>query len=185
MSLSLQAYLLGIGVAVGSFIIKEMISELSKGIRFRKQLTIDLKALITGFKDHLPDLEKLIHEINSPEPSTSIIWDSEYTFLDHVYKHAHHLKSHEFQSCVRFYDILGKIPEIRKQYNKAVTDIITDAQNQAQHKKIAIACLKDLQKTYSGLIQKGCEVLIEIDKNHWFLDIDRGHFQNVMDTCKL
>ena len=179
MNLSVKGFIFGVLVAVAAILLKEIIGNLMEGLRFRKKLTSDIKVLVSGFAKHLPELQNLQIGLKD-EIEVSPIWDNEYSLIDKIYSYSHYLRTNEFERCAIFYDTFGKISEIRKQYNESIKNIIINKNDREQYQDIAAACLKDLRKTYQQAIIEGCGILLELNKNHWFLSIDKDQFQTIL-----
>lgn len=172
------AFFVGVLVALASFLVKEKSTDIVRAIRFRRRLVEDIKMIIEGHKGHYSELQTL-KEIVSQKPS--FIWDSTLNGIGSLSENAHHLKSVESSQCSRFYDELGRINEIRAEYNLAVRGFVTEKDKRDLHTSIAVACLGDLQRHYRQIIRRGCKCLLELKKNHWFLEIDEAQCQEELN----
>ena len=180
MKLSGLEFLAGVLVAVASFLIKEMITGIVSGIRYRKRLAIDIKMTVEAFKQHYPELEKIKTNLSAPEAKASYIWDSQSDSWGDLQKNTQHLRPDEATQCANFYDVLGRIEEIRKEYNLSVRGMISDQEKKERLKDSAEACLSDLQKNYRQAIRTGCECMIELKCHHWFLDVDLSQCKDTL-----
>jgi hypothetical protein len=173
------AFLIGVLVAVASFLVKEISSDMIRAIRFRRRLVEDIKTIIEGHKGHYPELQRLRDAVSKNAPS--FIWDSALSGIGNFSENSHHLKSLESAQCSRFYDELSRISEIRAEYNLAVRNIVAEEAKRDLYTAIAAACLGDLQRYYQQVIKRGCKCLLELKKNHWFLAIDEVQCQEELN----
>lgn len=162
-----------------SFLIKEVIAWIARGVRLRKRLAEDIKMLVDNFSNHYPQLEPLKRGVSADDPSLSFIWDSTTDPVGILSESSEHLKALEASQCARFYDELSRIDEIRKEYNNSIRGIVTRPEEREGFLSLAEGCVEDLQGTYKELIKRGCMCLLELRKNHWFLDIDESHYQEL------
>ncbi len=169
-----------VGVASGviaaflGFILKEWSTSTVQGFRIRKLLATDMKETVQGLRSHNPSLDRIETNLKNDEPS--FIWDSSLRSQtpEYVTNAIYHLTSLETSKCWRFYDALSRLDVIRDQYNESVRSLITEAREKEPHRKVAVACIYDLGRHYAEAISTGSSVLLEMKKNHWFLEIDVG-----------
>lgn len=173
MESNLIAFLLGVIVAVVSFILKEIITTITQAIRFRRRLVEDIKITVEGYRNHFTQLQRIKEQI--PMNSASFIWDSALGGMSNFSEYGHHLRPLESSQCSRFYDELSRVIEIRMEYNHSVRKIVIEEQNRDAYSDLAISCLEDMEKHYQQIIKRGCQCLLELKKNHWFLEIDEAH----------
>lgn len=174
MDLNIVSVLVGVVIAVGSFLAKEAITQAIAGIRFRRRLVADLKATVDGHKKHdLAAINDRIHNM-----SASFIWDSSFGGLADISENSHHLRSHEASLCFHFYDALSRIAEIRSEFNVAIRNMVVDESVRNAHKALAHACLADLKTNYGEILRRGTECLIELGLNHHLLDIDIARYRS-------
>lgn len=167
MELNFVSVLVGVAIAVCSFLVKEALVQIVVGYKFRQRLVTDFKSGIDGYK--LKDLDELQERINNG--SASFIWmGSDIEWAD-IYENAHHLKPQEVPLCVDYYDTVSRIPEIRNEYNAAIRNIVVDETHRESHKALAQSCIVDLTKHYQTIRKLGIQCLIELGLNHNFLDI--------------
>lgn len=167
----------GIVAAFVGFLLKEWITSAIRGFRIRTLLFAEIKESIRGLKDHYPTLD--IIEKNIGTDSGAFIWDSS-TFSQvpgHVSEAIYHFTPSETVNCWRFYDLLSRISDIRNEYNASVRSLIIEKEDGEPFKKIAIACVHDLQRNYREAILTGGRVLLEIAQRRWFVDIDVEEFR--------
>ncbi len=163
----------GVIAAFAGFVLKEWTISAVQGFRIRKLLVADIKGTIQGLRDHYPSLGQVEAKLKD-EPS--FIWDSDSPSQepDHVTKAIYHLTSLETTKSWRFYNALSRLDAVREQYNRSVCSLITAVTERELHTKIAAACIHDLQRYYAEAISIGSAVLLEMKKNHWFVEIDVG-----------
>lgn len=176
MSPNITAFFIGVLVAVASFLVKDISTDIVQAIRFRKRLVEDLKMIIEAHKAHYPELQRLKDTV-SQKPS--FIWDSTRG-EGKLSENGHYLKSSESAQCARFYDELSRIHEIRLEYNLSVRGLVTEEDKRDVHASIVFACLGDLQAHYRQVITRGCKCLLQLKENHWFLEIDEAQCQEVL-----
>jgi hypothetical protein len=174
MNANTATFIVGVLVAVASFLIKELCADAVRGVRFRKRLAQDIKMIIENLKDHYPTLQRLKEAV--PRKSPAFIWDSD-PGPEGLSENNHYLEPLEASHCIRFYDDLSRMNEIRTEFNLAIRGVITDEETRALHVLIAVACLGDMQKHYRQLISRGCNALLELKRNHWLLSIDEAQCQ--------
>ena len=175
MNASTATFIVGVLVAVASFLIKELCADSVRAVRFRKRLVEDLKMIVENYKSHYPELQDLKEAIPKNQPA--FIWDTAPGDSSSVSEAAHYLKPLETSQCSRFYDSLSRMNEIRAEYNLAVRGMVIDEDKRALHSLIARACLGDLEKHYQQVIGRGCKCLLELKKNHWLLPVDEAQCQ--------
>jgi len=181
MSLSSAEFLLGVLVAVASFLVKELISYSVRGIQFRRRLATDIQMIVAAHKEHYPDLEILMRDLLEPEALASFIWDSEGDSLKDVQDHSHFLRSDEAHQATAFYDELSRIDEIRREYNTAVRYLIVEVEKYEGYTAIAKGCLSDLERHYKQVARRGSECLLLLNSNHWFLKINTAQCRETLD----
>ena len=172
-------FIIGVLVGVVSFLIKEISTDNVRAIRFRRRLAEDIKMIVENYKDHLPSLGQLKDNVRKNEPA--FIWDSALGDATSVSKAAHYLEPLEASQCLRFYDELSRMNEIRSEYNLAIRGLVTDEEKRPLNVSIAVACLGDLQKHYQQAITRGCKCLLELKKNHRLLTVDKAQCQEYID----
>jgi len=175
MNASTATFIIGVLVAVASFLIKELTADSVRAVRFRMRLAEDIKMIVENYKAHYPELEHLKDAVPKNEPA--FIWDSAPGDSASLSQAGHYLEPLEASQCSRFYDNLSRMNEIRAEYNLAVRSIVIDEEKRVLHISIALACLGDLQKHYQQVISRGCKSLLELKKNHWLLRIDEAQCQ--------
>jgi hypothetical protein len=126
-------------------------------------------------------LEPLKCGVSTDSPSPAFIWDSTTGPVVILSESCAHLKALEASQCARFYDELSCIDEIRKEYNNSIRGIVTRLEEREAFSSLAEGCIADLQKTYKELIKRGCMCLLELRKNHWLIDIDESHYQELLN----
>ncbi len=171
--MDINPFIVGVLVAVASFIIKEVLKDAYEDVQFRKSLVQDIKLVTNGFQQHLIELPSIRNNIDSGV--VSFIWDSTLTGLSESVAHSSALKAVEKSQCLRFYDETSRMEEIRRLYNDAIKNYIVFADSKESYARIAKAALVDMERSYVDLLHAGYDALEELDKNHSFLDIDRAH----------
>ncbi|HER23750.1 MAG TPA: hypothetical protein ENO17_01650 [Candidatus Atribacteria bacterium] len=187
-SLSFIHYLIGIGVAIMVFLIRELINHAKYGLLFRKQLVLDIKILVENFYQHLPKLSKQTQEISAaldvfqsgkkPDISLFPIWSNEFSLIGQLYRNSSYLNVDVFQEAVSFYDIDGRVNEERKDYNEMVKKISESNKYTDRSIKFIKCCLTTMSSDYCRLIECGCKVLILIVQKHSFLNVDVSLYRN-------
>jgi hypothetical protein len=175
MNENMAAFIIGVLVAVVGFIIKEVSTEAVRAVRFRRRLVENIKRIVDAHKNHYPELQRLKEVVKISQ--WSFIWDSNFNDIQAISENFHYLKPIESSQCTRFSDELSISNEIRTVYNNAVHGVITESEKKEKFILIALACLEDLQIHNRQIINRGCKCLIELNKNHWFLQIDSAQFQ--------
>jgi hypothetical protein len=183
MNTSTATFIVGVLVAVASFLIKELAADSVRAVRFRKRLAEDIKMIVENYKDHYPGLQHLKDAVSKHSPA--FIWDSAAGDAGTVSEAAHFLEPLEASQCLRFYDWVSRIDEIRAEYNLAIRGLVTDEQKRTLHASIAVACLGDMQKHSKQIIARGCNCLLELKKNHWLLRIDEAQCQEDLNRQRL
>ena len=176
-----SAFFVGVIVAVLSFILNGILTHIVRGVRFRRKLCADIALTVDGYSSHSPDLENLKEKASGEVSSVSFIWDNETQAVDDLAEKRQYLKALEFSQCARFYDELSLIGEIRHEYNLAVRGAIIDPEKTARYEVIVLACIGDLQKQYKQVIRRGCQCLLELKKNHSFLETDAARYQEMLN----
>jgi len=189
-SLSFIHYLIGIGVAIMVFLIRELINHLKYGLLFRKQLVLDIGILVENFYQHLPKLSKQTKEISTaldvfqsgktPDISLFPIWSNEFSLIGQLYQNSSYLNAEVFQEAVSFYDIGGRVNETRKDYNEMVKKISESNKYSDRSIKFIKCCLRTMSSDYCRLINCGCNVLILIVQKHSFLNVDISLYRNIL-----
>jgi hypothetical protein len=174
----LVAFLLGVLIATGSFMLKGGLSHILKGIRFRRRLSEDIKMTVEAYWDHYPEIGGLLNKISSSEVEVAFIWDADVKRPEDLAMAATHLKPAEASQCARFCDALDRISEIRKEYNLAVRGMVLHDKSKEQYSKKATACLEDLRDHYLELISRGCACLTDLE-HHRFIDLDLARYHEM------
>jgi hypothetical protein len=164
---STQSLFTGIALATFGFMLKEAATTRMRAHRLRKVLKADIASTLPGLREHKPLLSKM--KMDLADNSVSYIWDSSShasspAFLADV---PIYLSIAETTALLRFYDCLSRIDAIRTEFNGAVRCVITDAQNRDQYRKIAVACLGDLDRNYVEALTFGDLSLAELDSHYW------------------
>lgn len=189
-SLTFIHYLIGIGVAIMVFLIREFINHAKYGLLFRKQLVSDIKILVENFSQHLPVLSKQTQEISNaldvfqsgkkPDISLFPIWSNEFSLIGQLYQNSSYLNAEVFQEAVSFYDIGGRVNETRKDYNEMVKKISESNRYTDRSIKFIKSCLTTMSSDYCRLINCGCNVLILIVRKHSFLNVDVSRYHYIL-----
>jgi hypothetical protein len=189
-AISFMHYLLGIGVAIVVFLIKEGISYARSGIRFRKRLLYDIKMMVEGHYHHLPVLSRQGEKLSSalddlragakPDIAMAPIWDSEFNLLAEIYQNSSHLNHDVFQDVVRFYDSVGRLGAIRKSYNEMLEKVVMCKPFTMEMLNYLDSCLTTLESNYREMIGRGCNALILLSAKHWFLRVDISYYRDML-----
>jgi hypothetical protein len=100
MSTSTATFIVGVLVAVASFLIKELSADNVRAIRLRSRLAEDIKMIVENYKSHYPALQRLKDAV--PKNSPAFIWDSALGDTGSVSEAAHYLEPLEASQCSRF-----------------------------------------------------------------------------------
>lgn len=173
-ALGLTQYMIGIIVAVSTFIIKDVVGDRMAAVRFRRRLIVDLKEMVAGYEDHLPEIVRLYQKAeelrdNDSTGKWSFIWDVETQNPEYILAHASHLSEEQLEKCLSVYGAAIRIDEIRQKYNGAVERYVSGGKEEEGEKTIAVACLADLQRNYELLIEGGRELCEELASSYWLM----------------
>jgi hypothetical protein len=113
--------LVGVLVAVGAFLIQELVRYWVAGVFFRRRTFADVLMVVSAFEDWSAPVATQTEDTGI---SVNPIWDYSYENLGDVYRNASHLAPDLFSRLIRFYGSCGRFDEIRCSYNHAIMELV-------------------------------------------------------------
>jgi len=184
-------FLSGLIVAVVIFLIKDRITSIREGIKFRKMLASDLSWRVDNVNDVLPKIEKTLEDMNANVPivdkveiqhllSPNLHWDNYFSLAGILFQHSAHLRPDELTQAQRCYGAQTRLEDISKTYNQVILQYVIKEEKRAANLAIAVACLADLKDNYLQTRKFGAQALVMLSENHWFLSINKKQFQTIL-----
>jgi hypothetical protein len=177
------------GLAAGfiGFVIQDRISHLITGFRFRKRIACDIEIVTRNYMGFLPRLKGLAQELEETLdrgelPADPVlyhpIWSNEFTLLPHLVENSAHLAPAVFETCVDFYDVCGRVNEIRIAHNASALHLgISDADRE-KHLRFIVYCRREQILEYATMIKKGGTALRSLSRRY-LIRVDPGLLDSI------
>jgi len=177
---SFSSFLFGLGSALMAFLVTTRIDRAYKAQRFRERIKDDIQETFRNYVGHRPVLEEdcasLSQDLITADKTTyeynRIIWSNTYSLLPHVIDHSDFLRAPVFKACVDFYDISGRLEEIRKAHNESACRAACELQDRGRNLDFALYCLQQLQTEYGFLLNAGYTALRLFSSNYPAIEVD-------------
>lgn len=180
---SVSAFIFGVGSALAAFLVTTRIDRAYQGRRFRERIKEDIQETFRNYLEHRPILEHDCQKLTDGLAQFGakltyqyyrIIWSNTYSLLPHVIDNSAFLRAPVFKACVDFYDVGGRLEEIRIAHNAAACRAACEAQDRASNLRFALYCLKKLQEEYEILLDAGYKALRLLSSNYSFIEVDEN-----------
>jgi len=178
------------GVAAGfiGFVLEDRVSHLIAGRRFRQRIVSDIELITRNYADFLPTLERqtaalgeILDRGEMPDDPSLYhpIWSNEFTLLSHLVENSAHLAASVFDTCVEFYDVLGRTNEIRLAHNRSALHLGVSDEDRLQHLRFVLYCRREQIQEYVLLIRKGGTALRSL-RRRYIVRVDRELIDSVL-----
>ncbi|HEU0052528.1 MAG TPA: hypothetical protein VFQ39_05095, partial [Longimicrobium sp.] len=146
----------------------------------------DIESYVRNYWGHLPTLQEIRRDFDTAlaDPARvpsieyrKIVLSNTFTLLPHVIENSAHLRPEVFTSCVNFYDVYGRLEEIRVAHNECARSLALEGGTAEERKRrldFLSYCLGELEQEYRTLIAAGHAALRMLSSNYWFLTADES-----------
>lgn len=160
--------LLGVAVAVGAFLLQELVRFIIAGMLFRRRLMADIRLMVSDFRAWTPPPDVALQgatDVSRPAISMALIWDSGNESMDDLYAHTAHISPEIFARVVHFYSAAGRFDEIRCSYNRAVIETVR-ASDKSPWAVVLNCHLHDIAKVAGELVESGEPLLSDLTRRY-------------------
>lgn len=174
-------FFVGLGAGLLGFLLQDRVAHIMAGRRFRQRVACDIEIITRNHMNHLPVLKKRINdlqrfldrrEVPGDIESYRVIWANEFSLLPHLLENSAHLRLPVFNACIEFYDIMGRLEEIRRAHNDSARHLATSAEDRSEHFQFLHYCLKEQMLEYVYVIEKGGAALRSLASSYRHVDVD-------------
>jgi len=149
----------GVLIAVGAFMIQELVRYCVGGIMFRQRLRADVLMIVSNFSAWKPP--NVIYDAG--EVSMSLIWDYDYENLGDVYSNASHLTPQLFVRTIALYGACGRFDEMRRSYNQVAIEAVR-ADKKDHWIQVMKSHLVDIRNILDEIVTGGRSLLRDLNR---------------------
>jgi hypothetical protein len=130
--ITFAGFVVGLVSAAGLFIVNDQLTQALSARRFRRRVADDVRCMLAAYSRQFRDLVGMCRGIRAKIDqlgagkhvfTAQYIWDDGSNPMDQIelQQNTMHLSDRERRRCVQFYSAIGRLGEIRKEYNATVT----------------------------------------------------------------
>ena len=184
---TLLAFFLGLGVALITYVAKDLVGYLIEGHRLRRRVVSYVMEVVDRHAQDLTALDDLIEKVHHDRENKAEFvrwafqWDAPPTGASVLVQDTNHLVPVVQRKTAALYDAMLRADRIREMYNSNVVTALSNEVARDGARKLAATALADLRWEYSEIIEQGCRLLLALNRSYPLLSLNRREYKTRLE----